>query len=178
MGKDNKHGVTLRSLRRSIKNLKKNDTDGTWSIKARALCCEAYMALPKKYMIRIAEEIPIDGVFMPELYRLIQTAGYTTIEKGGKESVFVRSTEEMCELIEAMTKSMREKEDLDNIKEEIADVENCIAWIKYAYNLETDPTISKLQYLKMYRELTRLGKVSDSERTQKMQYLIKDDDEE
>lgn len=131
------------------------------------------MSLPKKQMIHIAEEMPTDSVFIQELFRLTQQAGYGMLEFGGKETVFIRMIEEMSELTQAMTKSMRQKEDLDNVKEEIADVENMLMMVKQAYNLETDQTVQNLRFLKLYREMCRLGKITEAERDSTMSYHIK-----
>ena len=65
--------------------------------------------------------------------------------------------EECSELIQAISKAKRDKLDLDNISEEIADVLICIDWIIDIYNIDK-LQIEEWRKLKEKRIVERLNK--------------------
>lgn len=65
--------------------------------------------------------------------------------------------EECSELIQAISKAKRDKLDLDNISEEIADVLICIDWIIDIYNIDKSH-IELWRNLKEKRIVERLNK--------------------
>ena len=69
----------------------------------------------------------------------------------GKNTQKLKATEELNELLQAL-----EKEDLDNIYEEVADVLNVIEHIKTIYNLD-NKKILKIRHNKVKRELDRIN---------------------
>ena len=69
----------------------------------------------------------------------------------GKQNQKLKATEELNELLQAL-----EKEDLDNIYEEVADVLNVIEHIKTIYNLD-NKKILKIRHDKVKRELDRIN---------------------
>lgn len=58
------------------------------------------------------------------------------IEEYGKDSQLKMAIEEMAELTQAICKSFRGKDNVDNIIEEIADVEIMIAQLKIIFEIE------------------------------------------
>ena len=69
----------------------------------------------------------------------------------GRDNQKLKATEELNELLQAL-----EKEDLDNIYEEVADVLNVIEHIKTIYNLD-NKKILKIRHNKVERELNRIN---------------------
>ena len=69
----------------------------------------------------------------------------------GRDNQKLKATEELNELLQAL-----EKEDLDNIYEEVADVLNVIEHIKTIYNLD-NKKILKIRHDKVKRELDRIN---------------------
>ena len=69
----------------------------------------------------------------------------------GRDNQKLKATEELNELLQAL-----EKEDLDNIYEEVADVLNVIEHIKTIYNLD-NKKILKIRHNKVQRELDRIN---------------------
>ena len=69
----------------------------------------------------------------------------------GRDNQKLKATEELNELLQAL-----EKEDLDNIYEEVADVLNVIEHIKTIYNLD-NKKILKIRHNKVKRELDRIN---------------------
>ena len=69
----------------------------------------------------------------------------------GRDTQKLKATEELNELLQAL-----EKEDLDNIYEEVADVLNVIEHIKTLYNLD-NKKILKIRHHKVQRELDRIN---------------------
>lgn len=65
------------------------------------------------------------------------------IEAYGKEAQLKMAIEEMAELTQAICKSFRGKENLDNIIEEIADVEIMLAQLKLIYKLKKNEVVLK-----------------------------------
>ena len=69
----------------------------------------------------------------------------------GKQNQKLKAMEELGELYHAL-----EKEDIDNIYEEVADVLNVIEHIKTIYNLD-NKKILKIRHDKVKRELNRIN---------------------
>lgn len=69
----------------------------------------------------------------------------------GRQNQKLKAMEELGELYHAL-----EKEDIDNIYEEVADVLNVIEHIKTIYNLD-NKKILKLRHYKVQRELDRIN---------------------
>lgn len=56
------------------------------------------------------------------------------VETFGKVHAMIVAMEEMAELIQAVTKVLRDKADFENVAEEIADVEICMDLLKQVFN--------------------------------------------
>ena len=69
----------------------------------------------------------------------------------GMNTEKIKSIEELNELLQAL-----EKEDIENIYEEVADVLNVIEHIKTMYNLD-NKKILKIRHDKVKRELNRIN---------------------
>lgn len=163
MSKEKEKSINLKTLRSKIKQLKDTDRDGTWSVKARELCGYAFTQMPKSKLYKIAAELPIDDMFMQDLYSSINKTGSEIMVRSGKDMLIIRAAEELAELSQALMKSLRGTGDDNDVKEEMADVDLIIHWLKQAYNINMDPIISKVEYLKSYRERSRLGLVENEE---------------
>lgn len=59
------------------------------------------------------------------------------VEQYGKQPQIIMAMEEMSELIQALSKSIRGKENVDNIAEEIADVEIMLMQLKFIFKCGT-----------------------------------------
>lgn len=73
----------------------------------------------------------------------------------GKEHQTVKAIEELAELIQALAKG-----DIDNIKEEIADVRVMLEQIEYLYGI-SDDAITLRMCAKLWRQLERMEGKND-----------------
>lgn len=78
------------------------------------------------------------------------------IETYGKDAQLKMAIEEMAELIQAICKSFRGADNLDNIIEEIADVEIMLAQLKLIYGIE-QYKVDMHKSLKLFRLTQRLN---------------------
>ena len=69
----------------------------------------------------------------------------------GKEHQTIKAIEELAELIQALA-----KEDVENIKEELADVMVMLEQIKYLYGF-SEIEINRIMFDKIVRQLRRAG---------------------
>ena len=69
----------------------------------------------------------------------------------GKEHQTIKAIEELAELIQALA-----KEDVENIKEELADVMVMLEQIKYLYGF-SEIEINRIMFSKIVRQLGRAG---------------------
>lgn len=75
------------------------------------------------------------------------------IEAYGKDAQLKMAIEEMAELTQAICKSFRGKDNLDNIIEEIADVEIMLAQLKLIYKLnKNEVLVKKVEKLRRLEE--------------------------
>lgn len=77
------------------------------------------------------------------------------IAKYGKEAQLKTVIEEMAELTQAICKSFRGKNNLDNLIEEIADVEIMLAQLKIIYEID-ESKVETWKGLKLFRLYTIL----------------------
>lgn len=78
------------------------------------------------------------------------------VEQYGKQPQIIMAMEEMSELIQALSKSIRGKENVDNIAEEIADVEIMLMQLKMIFHCGT--MVNSIKSDKTYRLEERLNK--------------------
>ncbi len=78
------------------------------------------------------------------------------VEQYGKQPQIIMAMEEMSELIQSLSKSIRGKENVDNIAEEIADVEIMLMQLKMIFHCET--RVNSIKSDKTYRLEERLNK--------------------
>lgn len=78
-------------------------------------------------------------------------------DKYGYSAQSMQLIEEMAELIQAINRRRRGKTmDLDEIKEEIADVEICLSQVKYLLRI-SDKELEEIKDRKIEREMERIG---------------------
>jgi len=78
-------------------------------------------------------------------------------DKYGYSAQSMQLIEEMAELIQAINRRRRGKTmDLDEIKEEIADVEICLSQVKYLLRI-SDKELEEIKDKKIEREMERIG---------------------
>lgn len=81
------------------------------------------------------------------------------VNKFGKTPQLIMAMEEMSELIQALSKYIRKKGNVDNISEEIADVEIMIAQLKIIYK-----NSSNVESWKRHKLIKLMDRINEVER--------------